>query len=87
MIDWSLVQRIALYTTLGLVLMSVDLSYEQVGFWCIVALYLANEHVTGRQCFERGVATGIEMMTDMTEQQRAEVMALVKEAQKDDDNE
>ena len=86
MIDWALVQRLALYATLGLVLNSLDLNYEQVGFWCIVALYLANEHVQRRQGFELGMATGIEMMTDMTDEQRNEVMALIKQAQKDDLN-
>jgi hypothetical protein len=86
MIDTHMIQRVALYLTLGILLSAFELTYETVGFWLVIALYWANEHMTERHSFEQGIATGIEMMTDMTEEQRADVIALVKQAQ-DDSNE
>ena len=80
-------QRIAVYGALGLVLSAVEVTYDTWAFWCVAALFWASNYLERKDAFEVGLSNGIEMMTDMTEQQRNEVMALVKEAQKDDDNE
>jgi len=80
--NWT---RIALYATLGLLCNSLELAWDTVGFWCIAAMFLAADTIARREGFEVGVAQGIEMITDMTDKQRADVMALVKEAQKEDD--
>ena len=76
--------RIALYATLGVLCTSLELNWDTFGFWCIGALFFAADTIARREGFEIGVAQGIEMITDMTDKQRAEVMALVKEAQKED---
>ena len=80
-------QRIAIYAALGLVLASVDIHWDNLALWCTLALFWTSNYLERREGLEVGIASGIEMMTDMSEQQRNEVMALVKEAQKDDDNE
>jgi hypothetical protein len=77
-------QRLAVYAALGLVLSAVDVQWDSAYFWCITGLFVATGWLERREAFEVGVAQGIEMMTDMSEQQRTEVMALVKEAQKED---
>ena len=77
-------QRIAIYGALGLVLNTVDIHWDNPTFWCILALFWCSNYLERQNSYEVGVASGIEMLTDMTEQQRAEVMALVKEAQKED---
>ena len=41
-----MLQRIALYTTLGLVLNAVAVLPDSVGFWSILALFWASEHMT-----------------------------------------
>ena len=79
--------RIALYATLGVLCNSLELAWDTTGFWSIIAVFLAADWLARREGFEVGIAQGIEMMTDMTEQQRNDVMALVKQAQQDDDNE
>lgn len=38
--------RIALYTTLGLVLYALELQFYTVGFWCVLGLFWAAEHLT-----------------------------------------
>ena len=80
-------QRIAIYGALGLVLNTVDIQWDNPVFWCMITLFWLSNYLERQNSYEVGVASGIEMLTDMTEQQRAEVMALVKEAQKEDDNE
>ena len=80
-------QRIAVYAALGLVLSGAEVHYDDLAFWCTLALFWTSNYLERKDAFEVGLSNGIEMMTDMTEQQRNEVMALVKEAQKDDDNE
>ena len=79
--NWT---RIALYAALGLLCNSLELHWDTTGFWCFGALFFAADTIARREGFEVGVAQGIEMITDMSEQQRTEVMALVKEAQKED---
>ena len=41
-----MLQRLALYATLGLVLDAVGQGVTTAGFWCIVALFWAVEHLT-----------------------------------------
>ena len=76
--------RIALYATLGVLCHSLELAWDTMGFWCIMAIFLAADILARREGFEVGVAQGIEMMTDMTDEQRNDVMALIKQAQKED---
>ena len=80
-------QRIAVYAALGLVLTSVDLHWDMPAFWCILVLFWLSNYLERREGLEVGIASGIEMLADMTDEQRNEVIALVKQAQKDDSNE
>ncbi len=80
-------QRIAIYGALGIVLSSVDVHWDNPALWCTLVLFWLSNYLERREGLEVGLAQGIEMMSDMTEEQRAEVIALVKQAQKDDDNE
>lgn len=77
-------QRLAAYAALGLVLSGAEVQYDNLAFWCVIALFLVSNYLERKEAYEVGVASGIEMMTDMTDQQRTDVMALVKEAQKED---
>ncbi len=48
-----MLQRLALYTTLGLVLDAVELTLTDWGFWCILALFIASEWLTRREIIEQ----------------------------------
>lgn len=50
-----MLQRIALYTVLGLVLNAVGAEFNTWGFWCILALFWASETLTRREGFEAGM--------------------------------
>ena len=48
-----MIQRLALYVTLGLVLNAVQQPWDTWGFWAIVALFWASEHMTRRELWEQ----------------------------------
>jgi hypothetical protein len=50
-----MIQRIALYTVLGLVLNAVGADWNTWGFWSILALFWAAETMTRREGYEAGM--------------------------------
>jgi hypothetical protein len=50
-----MLQRIALYTALGLVLSALGADFTHWGFWCILALFWAAETITRREGYEAGM--------------------------------
>jgi hypothetical protein len=50
-----MLQRIALYTVLGLVLNAVGVLFNTWGFWSILALFWAAETMTRREGYEQGM--------------------------------
>ena len=77
MMTWA--QRWALYLTLGLLLAGLDMAADTVGFWCVLALYWAGQHVSHQEGYEEGVAQGFEAYHRMTPEQRAQVKQLMDE--------
>ena len=47
-----MIQRLALYVTLGLVLNALGQQWDSAGFWMIVGLFWASEHMTRRELWE-----------------------------------
>jgi hypothetical protein len=50
-----MIQRIALYTVLGLVLNTVGAEFNTWAFWSILALFWASETITRREGYEQGM--------------------------------
>ena len=50
-----MIQRIALYTVLGLVLSALGADFTHWGFWCVVGLFWASETLTRREGYEAGM--------------------------------
>jgi hypothetical protein len=50
-----MIQRIALYTVLGLTLNAVGAEFNTWGFWSILALFWAAETITRREGYEAGM--------------------------------
>jgi hypothetical protein len=63
-----ILQRIALYTTLGLVLNAVGAEFNTWGFWCILALFWASETITRREGYEQGMVFVATMPMDKLEE-------------------
>jgi hypothetical protein len=47
-----LVQRLALYSTLGWLLLAIGQTWDTWGFWCVLGLFWASEHVTRIEVIE-----------------------------------
>jgi hypothetical protein len=50
-----MIQRIALYIVLGLVLDAVGAGFNTWGFWCILALFISAEVIARREGLEYGM--------------------------------
>ncbi len=48
-----MLQRLALYTALGLTLSALEADFTHWAFWCVVALFWASEHMTRRELIEQ----------------------------------
>lgn len=49
----TMIQRIALYAVLGYTLDYIGADVASAGFWCVVALFWASEHMTRRELIEQ----------------------------------
>ena len=81
------VQRVAVAAALALVLIAAGIEWDHWAFGCVIVLFWLSNYLATRHGVELGVASGIEMMTIMTDAQRNEVMALVRAAQQEEENE
>jgi hypothetical protein len=66
-----MLQRLALYSALGLVLDALDQSIATAGFWCIVALFIASEWMTRREVWE-DIEQQVEQLRAQTQQRESE---------------
>ena len=48
-----MIQRIVLYAVLGYTLDYIGADVASAGFWCVVALFWASEHMTRRELIEQ----------------------------------
>ncbi len=48
-----MLQRIALYATLGYLLDALAIGFTHWGFWCVLGLFWASEHMTRRELIEQ----------------------------------
>ena len=78
-----MIQRIALMATLGLVLSQLDQGASQWGFWAIIALFVAYGWLNTQEGVEHGVAAGLSVWADLSEEQRKELLELVKTVERE----
>ena len=50
-----MITRLALYATLGIVLGTLELTFDTTGFWLIMLMYWAMDQLSRRQGFEDGI--------------------------------
>ena len=48
-----MLQRIVLYATLGYLLDALAIGFDHWGFWSVLALFWASEHMTRRELIEQ----------------------------------
>jgi hypothetical protein len=69
---------------LGAVLWVMDIHVDDVNFWCIIALTVASNIINFQQGVEQGVVSTMDMMADMTDAQRTELLTLVLKVREED---
>ena len=78
-----MIERIALYATLGLVLQQLDQSATQWGFWAVLGLFVAYGWLNTQEGVEQGVAAGLSVWADLSDEQRKELLELVKTVERE----
>jgi hypothetical protein len=68
-----MLQRIALYTALGLTLSAVEADFTHWAFWCVIALFWASETLTRREGFEQGMVFIATLPMDKLEEIKREI--------------
>ena len=77
-------QQWAITFALGAVLWVMDIHVDDVNFWCIIALTVASNIVNFHQGVEQGVVSTMDMMADMTQAQRDELLSMVLKVREED---
>ena len=72
-------QRIAIALTLGLALVAMGHNWDTWEFWAIIAMLWVSNFLHYQDGVETGVSNAVEMWVDMTEQERKEMIELVRQ--------
>lgn len=78
-------QRLAIALVLGLALMAMGHTVTSWEFWSVLALLWASNYLHYRDGFETGVVHGMEIIADMTEAQRMDLIRTVRAVQQEHD--
>jgi hypothetical protein len=76
-------QRVAIYAGLGWALIAAGVQWNDMLFWCILVMFWVSNYLHRKDGYELGLSNGIEMFSDMTDAQRAELITLVKNIQQE----
>ena len=68
-----MIQRIALYTALGLTLSALEADFTHWAFWCVVGLFWASEVLTRREGYEAGMVFIATLPMDKLEEIKREI--------------
>jgi hypothetical protein len=76
-------QRLAIALVLGLALMAMGHTIASWEFWSVLALLWASNFLHYQDGFETGVVHGMEIIADMTEEQRVDLIKTVRAVQQE----
>ena len=68
-----MLQRLALYTALGLTLSALEADFTHWAFWCVVGLFWASEVLTRREGYEAGMVFVATLPMDKLEEIKREI--------------
>jgi hypothetical protein len=81
-----LLQKLALYFTLGLLLTTLGLTVTSWQFWCITALFWASEYMTRKDTEQTAMAMGISAYLNMSIEEQNRIKKVHQDAMKEQDN-
>lgn len=77
----SMLQRMAAFASLGLVLAGSGPAWNTLEFGCIWALVFVIDYLAGVDGREQGMVLTLELYADLSEHERAELVRVVKSVQ------
>jgi hypothetical protein len=81
-----MIQRIALYSTMGLLLQALGHTWDTWQFWSMLALFWASESVSKREQHEQSYVQGILMYIALEPQQQQELAQAIQQVVEDKHN-
>jgi hypothetical protein len=79
-----MLQRLALYATLGALLSAVGHNWDTWQFWCFLGLFWASEHLTRKETQEWARAEGITAYLNMTPADQQRLKDLLKQVEQEE---
>ena len=74
----SVMQRLALYATLGVLMNALGFQFDTWQFWCFLGLFICSEHLSRQEGFGQGLVQGADIYRSLTAEQRAKVDRILK---------
>lgn len=71
--------RLILLATFGTVLSALGHEWDSWQFWCMIALFWANQMLSTNEGYEQGVVSGMSAYCLATEQQRRDLDKIIKD--------
>jgi hypothetical protein len=82
----TIAQRIALYTTLGLLLATLGVTVYVWQFWGVLALFWASEYMVRKGTEEQAQAIGVAKFLNMSSAEQNRIKKLHQQAQQEHSN-
>jgi hypothetical protein len=76
-----MIQRLALYLALGLVLTLSNVTLTNWEFWAVLALFWASERMAKAQQHEQSYVEGILMFIDLDTQQQQDLVKTIRQVE------
>ena len=74
-----MIQRIALYATMGMLLNALGHTWDSWGFWCVLAMFWSSELITRREQHEQSYVQGILMFIALDAQQQQQLVKAIQQ--------
>lgn len=74
--------RIALYATLGLLLSSLNITTDNIGFWAVLSLLLCSDYVARYEGHQLGFVHGIHSYLNMNDAEKEDMLKIIKDLDK-----
>jgi hypothetical protein len=82
----TIAQRLALYFTLGMVLVSLDVTFFSWQFWAVLALFWVSEFIVRKGTEDQARAEGVSIFLNLTSAEQNKIKQIHQQIQKERDN-
>jgi hypothetical protein len=76
-----MIQRIALYATMGMLLNALGHTWDSWGFWCVLAMFWGSELITRMEQHQQSYVEGILMYIQLPVDKQQELVTAIKQVE------